>query len=98
LPYQEGSDLRVSVERIFNYCGDTISVDFDRSEYRNFRGNWNLLMLIGVGFFLKPDKDVHIVRGQKYAAFTDRPQRVCALPTNAPDTVPPPDALQTTDN
>jgi hypothetical protein len=92
-----GSDLRVSVDKVYNFCGDTIAVDFDRSEYRDFRGNWNWLMLVGIGFFLKPDKDVHIVRGQQYAAFSNRPQHVCAAPTTQPDSEAPAAALLSTD-
>jgi hypothetical protein len=69
-----GADLRVSVDRVFNFCGDIIAVDFDRTEFRKDR----------VGVF-DGNVDVHIIRGQTYLAFTDRPQRVCGTRTDAAD-------------
>jgi hypothetical protein len=60
-----GSLLRVSVEEVYNFCGDAIHVDFDRSEYRTSE----------LGLF-SSNKDIVIAKGQQYLAETDRPQRV----------------------
>lgn len=91
--FGHGANLRISVDKVYNFCGDTIEVDFDRSEFRQMRGN-----LLSVILPIQPDKDVHIVRGQEYAAFANRPQKVCSIPTSQAD--PPGDsaALKTTDH
>jgi hypothetical protein len=87
---RRGSSLRVSVDEIYNFCGDTIHVDFDRSEYRS--GMWS-------GFGLWGDnKDIVIAKGQEYLAATDRPQRVCGEQTTAQDPPPPKKALHTSDH
>jgi hypothetical protein len=78
----EGANLRISVDKIFNYCGDTIEVDFARSEFRNKQGVFG------------GKKDVEISKGQKYQVPTERPQKVCAARTNASPNPIPSDALE----
>jgi hypothetical protein len=34
----KAANLRVSVDRVFNFCGDEIEIDFMRSEYRRRQG------------------------------------------------------------
>jgi hypothetical protein len=63
-----GANLRVSVDKVYNFCGDTIAVDFDRSEFRRSRTGLDL-----------GDVDVHVIRSQQYMAFADRPQHVCGV-------------------
>ena len=75
LEYQ-AADLRVSVDSIYNYCGDTISVLFDRVEYRRRQGVFG------------SNADITIKQGQQYAAIVDHPQKICATTT----TEDPPDA------
>lgn len=79
----KAADLRVSVDEVYNFCGDTMHVDFDRSEYRRRQG------LFG------SNADVQVTKGQKYAAVTDRVQKVCGeITTEAPLPIPS-DALRT---
>jgi hypothetical protein len=85
-----GASLRVSVDEVYNFCGDTIHVDYDRSEYRS--GIW-----AGSGLFGN-NSDVVIAKGQTYLAETDRPQRVCGERTTAQDPPPPKQALRTSDH
>lgn len=77
----EGANLRISVDKVFNFCGDTIVIDFARSEFRNKQG------LFG------GKKDVEISKGQKYQVPTERPQKVCAEVTTATPMPVPSDAL-----
>jgi hypothetical protein len=65
-----GSLFQVTIDTIYNFCGEKIDVDFDRTEYRSGR-----LGLVGANM------DQHIIRGQEYVSFTSRPQRVCGVPT-----------------
>jgi hypothetical protein len=83
-----GGDLRVSVDKVYSYCGDTIAVDFDRSEYRRARDG----AILGV-ISMFTEGDILITRGQQYLAFSDRPQRVCAARTAVVDP-PVPAALK----
>jgi hypothetical protein len=79
---QEGANLRISVDKIYNYCGDVIETDFARSEYRARQGIFG------------SKKDVEISKGQKYQVPTQRAQKVCGEATSQ-DTAPiPSDALQ----
>jgi uncharacterized SAM-binding protein YcdF (DUF218 family) len=80
------ANLRVSVDEVFSFCGDTIHVDFDRSEYRRRQGAFG------------SNKDVHIVKGQKYVALTDRVQKICGEVTTATPQPIPSDALSTSTN
>lgn len=66
----KAANLRVSVDRVFTYCGSTIQLNFDRSEYRRRQG------LFGA------HKDVEVVKGQKYAPTIDHPQTACAVKTD----------------
>ena len=34
----KGANLRVSVDKVYNFCGDTLDMDFARSEFRTKRG------------------------------------------------------------
>ncbi|HEY9180190.1 MAG TPA: hypothetical protein VIO32_05690, partial [Candidatus Baltobacteraceae bacterium] len=87
----KAANLRVDVENVHNFCGDTIPMSFIRSEYRRRQG------LFG------SHQDLEIIKGQKYIASVARTTKVCgetsdeqppALPTDAlePDdaSIPPP--------
>lgn len=67
---QRAANLRVSVDTIYNFCGDKIDTDFVRSEFRQRQG------LFG------SHKDVEIIKGQMYQVPTEHPQKVCAERTN----------------
>lgn len=67
---QRAANLRVSVDTIYNFCGDKIDADFERSEYRRRQGAFG------------SHKDVEIIKGQMYQVPTERPQKVCAVRTN----------------
>jgi hypothetical protein len=66
---QRAANLRVSVDTIYNFCGDKLDADFVRSEYRRRQGAFG------------SHKDVEIIKGQMYQVPTERPQRVCAVRT-----------------
>lgn len=78
----EAANLRVSVEKVFTYCGDTLDMDFQRSEFRQRQG------------FLGSHKDVEIIKGQKYQVPTERAARVCATKTDEQAAAIPADALK----
>jgi hypothetical protein len=78
---QKAANLRISVDRIYNFCGDTIETDFMRSEYRRRQG------LFG------SHKDVEVIKGQTYQVPTERPQRVCSEATTEMPSPIPSDAL-----
>jgi len=65
----KAANLRISVDKVYTYCGDTLEVDFDRSEYRRRQGAFG------------SNKDVTIAIGQKYAPYVDHAQKVCGTPT-----------------
>jgi len=67
----EAANLRLSVDKVFNFCGDTIEIDFARSEYRRRQGAFG------------EKKDVEVSKGQLYQAPTMRPQKVCGTKTSA---------------
>lgn len=77
----KAANLRVSVDRIYTYCGSTIQLSFDRSEYRRRQG------------FFGGHKDVEIVKGQKYLPVVDHPQPACATRTDEQPLPIPNDAL-----
>ena len=81
-----GSLFQVSVDTIYNYCGDKIDVDFDRTEYRKNR----------LGTFGTADMDQHITRAQSYVSFTSHPQTVCGVPTTEANSPVPSTALYPT--
>lgn len=60
------ANSRVSLEKVFTYCGDTLDMDFQRSEFRQRQG------LFG------SHKDVEIVKGQKYQAPTSERRKLAA--------------------
>jgi hypothetical protein len=82
----KAANLRFSVDNVFNFCGDTVHVDFDRSEYRRRQG------------FMGSNKDVTVVKGQEYVALTDRPQKVCAEVSSATPAPIPSGAIKTSDH
>ncbi|MFY9781641.1 MAG: hypothetical protein WAJ85_14160 [Candidatus Baltobacteraceae bacterium] len=79
----KSANLRVSVDEIYNFCGDTIHTDFDRSEYRRRQGMFG------------ENKDVQIIKGQMYVPVVNRPQRVCGEPTAEAPAPIPSDAVRT---
>ncbi len=78
----KAANLRISVDRAFTFCGSTLQLTFDRSEYRRRQG------------VLGSHKDVEIIKGQKYVAATDHPQEACAVKTNDQPKPIPEDALK----
>ncbi|BDE06830.1 hypothetical protein WPS_21060 [Vulcanimicrobium alpinum] len=81
-----GANLRVGVDEVHSFCGDTLAVRFDRSEYRRRQG------------FFGSNKDVTVVRGQMYVPLTSRAQRVCGVPTTATPAPIPAGAIRTADH
>lgn len=79
----KAANLRVSVDDVYNFCGDTVHVEFDRTESRKNQGVFG------------SKKDVRIGKGQRYVAVTDRPQRVCTEATTATPAPIPAEALRT---
>jgi hypothetical protein len=79
---QRAANLRVSVDTIYNFCGDKIDADFERSEYRRRQGAFG------------SHKDVEIVKGQMYQVPTERPEKVCAERTTEKTLPVPAGALQ----
>jgi len=79
----KAANLRVSVDDVYNFCGDTVHVEFDRTESRKNQGVFG------------SKKDVRIDKGQRYVAVTDRPQRVCTEATTATSAPIPAEALRT---
>ncbi|MGZ3563785.1 MAG: hypothetical protein ACXVAS_18420, partial [Vulcanimicrobiaceae bacterium] len=55
----QAANLRVSIDKIYTYCGDTLDIDFVRSEFRQRQGVFG------------SHKDVEIIKGQKYQAPTE---------------------------
>jgi hypothetical protein len=78
---QKAANLRISIDRVYNFCGDTLSTDFARSEYRRRQG------------IMGSHKDVEIIKGQMYQVPTERPQRICAEATTAQPLPIPKEAL-----
>ena len=65
----KAADLRVAVTKVNNFCGDTISVVFVRTEFRQRQG------LFG------DKKDVGVTKDQKYETLVAHPQKICGIPT-----------------
>lgn len=63
---QKAANLRVTVDVLYNFCGDKIDMDFVRSEFRQRQGAFG------------SHKDVEIIKGQMYQVPTERSERVCA--------------------
>src|ERR1700681_2712261 len=78
----KAANLRISIDRVFTYCGSTVSLAFDRSEYRRRQG------------FLGGHKDVEVTKGQKYAPFPTHPQQACVVKTDAQPQPIPSDVLR----
>lgn len=78
----KAANLRVTVDAVYNFCGDKLAMDFVRSEFRQRQG------LFG------SHKDVEIIKGQMYQVPTERPQRVCAQRTTETPLPIPSNALQ----
>jgi hypothetical protein len=78
----EGANLRISLDKIYNFCGDTIEMDFARTEFRNREG------------FFGGKKDVEISKGQVYKAPTERTQKVCSEKSDATPAPIPTSALE----
>ncbi len=78
---REGANLRLSVDNVFSFCGDTLAMDFARSEYRRKQG------LFG------GKVDLEVSKGQKYLVPSDRVQKVCGEKTDEPSPPVPDDAL-----
>ena len=78
----KAANLRLSVDKLFTYCGSTLELAFDRSEYRRRQGAFG------------SHKDVEVVKGQKYAPVIDHPQQACAIKTDAQPIPIPTDALK----
>lgn len=77
----KAANLRVSVDKVFTFCGSTLLVSFDRSEYRRRQGAFG------------SHKDVEIIKGQQYVPVVDHPQQVCAVKTDEKTASIPKDAL-----
>lgn len=82
----KAANLRVAVDEVHSFCGDTIHVRFDRSEYRRRQG------LFG------SNKDVTIVKGQMYVPLVSRAQKVCGVATSATPAPIPAGAIRTADH
>jgi hypothetical protein len=77
----KAADLRVDVEAVNNFCGDTLRLHFIRSEYRRRQGAFG------------SHADLEIIQGQKYIASVAHAQRVCGQITNETPLPIPEDAL-----
>ena len=77
----QGANLRLSVDKVFTFCGDTVETDFARSEYRRRQGAFGGKV------------DLEISKGQKYNVPSERVQKVCGEKTDAVQMPPPGDAL-----
>ena len=82
----KAANLRVGVDEIHSFCGDTIHVRFDRSEYRRKQGMFG------------SNKDVTVVKGQMYVPLVSRAQKVCGIATTATPAPIPSDAIRTADH
>lgn len=82
----KGANLRLGIDAVHNFCGDTIHVNFDRSEYRRRQG------LFG------SNKDVTVVKGQQYVPIVSYAQKVCSVATTATPEPLPANALKTAEH
>lgn len=79
----KAADMRVGVESVHNFCGDTLKVRFDRSEYRRRQGMFG------------SNKDIQITKGQEYVPVVTYAQKVCGAVTNEADPPIPANAMRT---
>jgi hypothetical protein len=79
----KAADLRVDVDSVHNFCGDTLKVRFDRTEYRRRQG------------FFGSNKDVQVIKGQEYVPVVTYAQKVCGAATSATPAPIPEDAIRT---
>jgi hypothetical protein len=77
----QGANLRISADHVKTFCGDTIPLDFVRSEYHRPKK-------------LHPMTTVEIAKGQKYVALVADDLHVCGTATTATPAPIPADALQ----
>lgn len=82
----KSANLRVSVDEVHNFCGDTLRVVFDRTEYRRRQGAFG------------ENKDVQVIKGQQYVPLTSRAQKVCGVATTATPAPIPSEAIRTADH
>jgi len=82
----KAANLRVGVDQVHSFCGDTIYVRFDRSEYRRRQGPFG------------NNKDVTIIKGQMYVPLVSRAQKVCGVATAATPAPIPTGAIRTADH
>jgi hypothetical protein len=75
-----GSNLRISVDRVKSFCGDTIRLSFVRSEYHRPKRFQKMT-------------SVEIAKGQKYVATVAADTLACGIATSATPAPIPADAL-----
>jgi len=81
----KAANLRVDVESVNNFCGDTIRMHFIRSEYRRRQGIFG------------SHQDLEVIKGQKYLAQVAHAQKVCGELTSAAPQPLPTDAINPDD-
>ncbi len=74
------ANLRLTVESVSSFCGDTVRVSFDRSEYHPSERD--------------AAKPVKVAQGQRYVALVAAEQTVCGTLTSAAPAAVPDDALR----
>jgi hypothetical protein len=74
------ANLRLTVDTVKSFCGDTLRVDFDRSEYHPTEKD--------------ATTPVKVVKGQRYVATVSAAQTVCGVSTTAAPAAIPDDALR----
>lgn len=82
----KAANLRLGVDAVHNFCGDTLHVNFDRSEYRRRQGMFG------------SNKDVTVIKGQMYVPVVSYAQKLCGVATAATPAPIPPDAIRTADH
>lgn len=74
------ANLRLTVDSVKTFCGDTLRVDFDRSEYHPAEKDART--------------PVKVVKGQRYVALVGTQQTVCGVATTDAPAPVPDDALR----
>ncbi len=74
------ANLRLTVDSVTSFCGDTVRVSFDRSEYHPSERD--------------ATKPVKVAKGQRYVALVAADQTVCGTLTSAAPAAIPDDALR----
>ncbi len=82
----KAANLRLGINTVHNFCGETLHVKFDRSEYRRKQGIFG------------SNKDVQVVKGQMYVPIVAYAQKLCAVATTATPAPIPSDAIKTADH